>query len=293
MSSRLTVLRPSPLPKEFRQKIPGGPTYFNLTETLDKFRLNTVCEEAKCPNRTECYAKGTLTFQILGDICTRRCGFCAEKTGKPMGVDATEPQRILDAAQRLNLTHIVITAPARDDLYEGGASQFAETVRTLKQGLPFATIEVLTSDFEGREESLQTVLESRPDVFNHNLETVRRLTPKVRSKATYDRSLYMLKTASQTSKGIKIKSGVMVGLGETFEELGTAFSDLYDAGVHLVTVGQYLQPSKEHLPIEKFYTSDEFKAIKESAEQFPFDHVFCGPLVRSSYHAGEMLNHVI
>ena len=289
MSSRITALRPSPLPKEFRQKIPTGAVYFKLTETLRKENLRTVCEEAKCPNRTECYAQGTLTFQILGDLCTRRCGFCAEKTAKPFSVDWTEPARVLEAVKTLGLSHVVLTAPARDDLADGGAAVFAETVRLIRQNIPGVTVEVLTSDFEGKDASLELVLKSKPHVFNHNIETVRRLTPRVRSKAAYDRTLSVLRKASAHDSLITVKSGLMAGLGETLDEIRETFQDLYRAGVRLVTVGQYLQPSEDHLKIEKFYSAEEFKIIKEMAQNFPFENVFCGPLVRSSYHAGEML----
>lgn len=293
MSSRTIALRPSPLPKEFRQTIPSGPAYFKLTETLSRFNLHTVCEEAKCPNRTECYAQGTLTFQILGDLCTRRCGFCAEKTARPLAVDVSEPMRVLAAVQNLGLSHAVITAPARDDLPDGGSEAFAQTVELLKSEVPNLTVEVLTSDFEGREESLLRVLGSGPDVFNHNIETVRRLTPQVRSKATYNRSLSVLKAAADFGGSIKTKSGMMVGLGETFSEIRETFSDLFRAGARLVTVGQYLQPSENHLAIEKFYTQEDFDQIKEISKEFRFENVFCGPLVRSSYHAGEMLKHAL
>lgn len=277
------------LPKEFRQTIPQGPAFFKLTGTLERLRLNTVCEEAKCPNRSECYARGTLTFQILGDICTRRCGFCAEKTGRPGEVDRGEEERVLEAVRNLKLSHVVITAPARDDLPDGGAEAFSRAVRLLKSEEPRATVEVLTSDFEGRLSSLQTVLESKPDVFNHNVETVRRLTPRVRAKATYDRSLSILSWAARLGGGTKVKSGLMLGLGEKKEEILETLTDMAGAGVRMVTVGQYLQPSRDHLPIERFYSDEEFGEIGETARGFGFESVFCGPRVRSSYHAGEML----
>lgn len=276
---------------EFRQKIPSGAAFFKLTGTVERLRLNTVCEEAKCPNRTECYAQGTLTFQILGDLCTRRCGFCAEKTGKPLAVDAAEPERVLEAVLDLKLSHVVITAPARDDLADGGAAQFAAVVKLLKKESPRSTVEVLTSDFEGNDPALETVLESGPDVFNHNVETVRRLTPAVRAKATYERSLLILERAARFGRS-KVKSGLMAGLGETLDELRQTFSDLSARGAQRVTVGQYLQPSKDRLPIQKFYSTDEFREIRQIAHEFPFENVFCGPLVRSSYHAGEMLNSI-
>jgi lipoic acid synthetase len=276
---------------EFRQKIPSGATFFKVKETIKKLRLKTVCEEAKCPNRTECYAQGTLTFQILGDLCTRRCGFCAEKTGRPLAVDAAEPQRILETVLGLKLSHVVLTAPARDDLADGGAAQFAAVVKLIKKESPSSTVETLTSDFEGNPSALETVLSSGPDVFNHNIETVRRLTHSVRAKATYDRSLSVLNRAAKFGLS-KVKSGLMVGLGETYDELRQTFFDLSARGVRLVTVGQYLQPSKDHLPIQKFYSADEFLAIRKMASPFPFENIFCGPLVRSSYHAKEMFRDI-
>ena len=294
-------MRNSPLPIHFRQKIPQGKTFFELTQTLADLKLNTVCEEAKCPNRTECYSRGTLTLQILGSICTRRCGFCAETTGIPGRIDRDEPERILEAVRRLKLSHVVLTAPARDDLADGGASVFAKTVTTLKCNLPHVTVEVLVSDLNGSEESLKTVLEARPDVFNHNMETVRRLTPNVRAKATYDRSLSNLKAAADFfaqpfyaagGRPPKVKSGVMAGLGETIEELSQTFADMSAHGVQYLTVGQYLQPSDKHLPVEKFYSMDEFGQIKDAAEKFPFEQIFCGPLIRSSYHADEMIRDI-
>lgn len=287
-------MRTAPLPIHFRQKVPQGPQFFGLTQTISDLKLNTVCEEAKCPNRTDCYARGTLTLQILGKICTRRCGFCAEITGRPRSLDRTEPERVVDAIRRLKLSHVVITAPARDDLDDSGASIFAETVGQIRKHLPGVTVEILTSDLNGNEKDLRTVFESHPDIFNHNMETVRRLTPKVRSKATYERSLKVLRSASKFfgSTKTKIKSGVMVGLGETLDELAETFRDMSRAGVQYLTVGQYLQPTLKHLPVEKFYLLDEFKTIKRIAGRASFEKIFCGPLVRSSYHADEMIANV-
>ena len=285
-------MRPRPLPAEFRQKVPSGAAFFQVKETLRDQRLNTVCEEAKCPNRTDCYARGTLTFQILGDICTRRCGFCAEKTGQPGAVDFTESARIAVAIETLKLKHVVLTAPARDDLSDGGASVFARTVRTIKNQFPFVTVEILISDLQGDLNALQNVLESGPDVFNHNIETVRRLTPRVRAKATYERSLDMLKYAA-ASKICKVKSGLMVGLGESLTEIEETLQHLRDAGVQYLTVGQYLQPSAQHLPIERYYNSEEFAQIRSMAKSQGFEQIFSGPLIRSSYHADEMMQQKI
>lgn len=282
-------MRSSPLPVHFRQKVPKGQAFFKLTETLKNQNLHTVCEEAKCPNRTDCYARGTLTFQILGSVCTRRCGFCAETTGRPLAVDLLEPQRMLQAARDLKLRHIVITAPARDDLKDGGAFLFYQSIDMLKQNLPDTTVEILISDLEGNRAALTQVLEAGPDVFNHNIETVRRLTPNVRAKATYSRSLETLAFASAYQHSLKTKSGLMVGLGETMEEIETALRDLRGSKVQYLTVGQYLQPSDKHLPVLKFYTMEEFKQIEILAQGLGFEQVFSGPLIRSSYHADEMM----
>lgn len=282
-------MKREPLPIQFRQSIPSGQIFFKLIQTLEKYGLNTVCEEAKCPNRTECYARGTLTFQILGDICTRRCGFCAETTGTPHPIDLSEPEKMIQAAKELNLSHIVITAPARDDLADGGASQFASTIQLLKENLKNVTVEILISDLQGNVNALKTVLDAGPDVFNHNIETVKRLTPTTRAKATYDRSLEILKFAFAYSREYKIKSGLMLGLGEDLKEIYETLVDLQNAGVQYLTIGQYLQPSLKHLPIKKYYDIKEFEEIKKIAETQKFEKIFCGPLVRSSYHADEMV----
>ncbi len=279
------------LPNFLKQSIPpaGGPAgdgLNNVRDAIADFKMNTVCVEAKCPNRTHCFNRGTLAFQILGNICTRSCGFCAEKFGNPSGsVDETESIRLVEAAKRLQIKHAVITSPSRDDLFDGGASQFAALVRQFRKELPRVTVEVLTPDFMARKESLQTVFESRPDIFNHNIETVRRLTPKVRSKATYDRSLFVLREAAKA--GLTTKSGLMVGHGEGMEELTEAFNDLAEAGCRALTIGQYLPPSTHHLPLLKLYNPDEFDSLRRKALEYGFLDVSAGPLVRSSYHADE------
>ncbi len=283
-------MRTSPLPVYFRQSVPQGRTFFKLTETLDDLKLHTVCEEAKCPNRTDCYARGTLTFQILGAVCTRRCGFCAEETGRPVKVDLSEPERIVNAAKKLALRHIVITAPARDDLSDGGAAAFCSTIQLLKQHLPQTTVEILISDLNGNESALTQVLETGPDVFNHNIETVERLTPKVRAKATYQKSLQVLKFAAQYQSKLKTKSGLMVGLGETIGEIERALDDLRNSAVQYLTVGHYLPPSASHLPLARYFSLEEFKRIEERAYALGFEQVFSGPLIRSSYHADEMIS---
>lgn len=276
------------LPQKPRRPIPSGKTFFHLKETLSELKLHTVCEEAKCPNRTECWSRGSLALQILGKFCTRRCGFCAEQTLKPLPLDPTEPEKICLAVKELSLSHVVVTAPARDDLADGGAEQFARTVRLLKSEFENLIVEILISDLQGKKDALQTVLASSPDIFNHNLETVERLTNKVRSKATYERSLFVLRFAAGLAPKVKIKSGFMVGLGENWEELLQTLSDLKQAGVQYLTIGQYLQPSSQHLPVEKFYNEEEFAELQKIAEEVGFEKVFAGSLVRSSYFAEQL-----
>jgi lipoic acid synthetase len=279
------------LPAYLKQAIPQGRAFNNVMESIREFRLNTVCEEAKCPNRTHCYARGTLTFQILGSVCTRACGFCAETFGKPTtGFDPSEAGRVVEAARRLNLRHVVITSPARDDMDDDGAGAFAAVVNAFHRELPQVTVEILTPDFRGKEDCLQTVFGSRPHVFNHNIETVRRLTPRVRNRATYDRTLFVLKRA--TEAGLNAKSGIMLGHGETREELRETFRDLRSSGVQMLTLGQYLAPSPRHLPVVRFYEPAEFDDLKAEALQCGFLDVAAGPLVRSSYHADESIKNL-
>jgi len=274
------------LPEFLKQQIPSGLAFAQVQKNIHELRLNTVCEEAKCPNRTHCYARGTLTFQILGNVCTRSCGFCAETFGKPVAaLDPTEPFRVIQAAKNLNLKHVVITSPARDDLADDGAQAFADIVFRFRKELPYVTVEILTPDFRGRDACLEIAFQSRPDIFNHNIETVRRLTPKVRSKATYERTLLVLKKAREF--GLKTKSGLMVGHGEERAELRETFSDLASVGCQMLTIGQYLPPSAHHLPLKKIYTPEEFDALKSDALKCGFIDVTAGPLVRSSYHADE------
>jgi lipoic acid synthetase len=263
-----------------------GDAFFRLKETVKDLSLHSVCEEALCPNRTECWSAGTLTFQILGSVCTRRCSFCAETTGKPSAWDPQEPVRLAEAVVRLGLKHVVVTSPARDDLPDQGAGAFAACVRALRGAAPGVTVELLTPDFQGRPDLLKTVFDAAPDVFNHNIETVRRLTPRVRGRATYDGSLAVLAAASEA--GQSAKSGLMVGLGETREELSEAFRDLRARGVRRVTVGQYLPPSPAHHPIARYYSPREFDDLRREAESL-FSKALVAPLVRSSYHAGEAM----
>ena len=253
--------------------------------------LHTVCEEARCPNIHECWAeRRTATFMILGDTCTRACRFCAVKTGLPTELDLAEPERVADSVQLMNLKHVVVTAVARDDLKDGGATVFAETVRAIRRKNPFTSIEVLPSDMGGKEENLALLMDAKPDILNHNIETVRRLTPRVRARAKYDRSLEFLRRAKEMQPTIPTKSSLMVGLGETKEEIIEVMDDLRAYNVDIMTIGQYLQPSKSHLKVEKYYRPEEFAELREIALTKGFSHCEAGPLVRSSYHADEQVN---
>ncbi|PDO11489.1 MAG: lipoyl synthase [Candidatus Reconcilbacillus cellulovorans] len=277
-------------PDWLKISLPTGRDYENIRDLRRMMRageLHTVCEEAKCPNLHECWANRTATFMILGDFCTRACRFCAVKTGRPTGPDPDEPERVAEAAEQMGLRHCVITSVARDDLPDGGAAAFAATVRAVRRRLPLCGIEVLVPDFNGSEAALAVVLEAKPDVLNHNLETVERLTPRVRSRATYRRSLELLARAKRIAPGIRTKSGLMVGLGEEWDEILQAMDDLREAGCDMLTIGQYLRPTPAHLPVVRFYAPEEFARLKEEGLRRGFRHVESGPLVRSSYHAGE------
>lgn len=251
--------------------------------------LHTVCEEAKCPNIHECWANRTATFMILGDICTRACRFCAVKTGLPTELDLEEPERVADAALQMGLRHCVVTSVARDDLADGGAMIFAETIKAIRRKLPLCTVEVLIPDFLGREESLATVLEAKPDILNHNMETVERMSDRVRSKAKYRRSLELLERSKRIAPNIPTKSSVMIGVGEEWDELLQTMEDLRAVGCDIMTIGQYLQPSTTHLAVAKYYTPEQFAMLKEEGMKRGFKHVESGPLVRSSYHAHEQV----
>ena len=256
-----------------------------LRRILRELRLTTVCEEARCPNLGECFARPTATFMIAGDRCTRRCGFCAVDTARPGPLDADEPARIAEAVRRLELRHVVITAVARDDLADGGAEHFAATIRAVRAAAPVARIEVLTPDFKDREGPLRTVLAAEPDVFNHNLETVPRLSPTVRPQAGYRRSLHVLAEAKRIRPEGATKSGIMVGLGETPEEIREVMTDLRSADCDLLTIGQYLRPTRDHLPVLAYVTPEVFAEYARLGRSLGFRHVAAGPLVRSSYHA--------
>lgn len=265
-------------------------TFRELKQTMRSKTLHTVCEEAKCPNLHECWANRTATFMILGDICTRACRFCAVKTGLPTELDLAEPERVADAAEQMGLRHVVVTSVARDDLADGGASIFAATIKALRARLPFASIEVLIPDFMGNWDALKVVMDAKPDVLNHNIEAVRRLSDRVRARAKYDRTLELLKRAKEYQPAIPTKSSLMIGVGETYEEVLETMDDLRAVDVNIMTIGQYLQPTRKHLAVNKYYHPDEFKAMKEAGMAKGFSHVEAGPLVRSSYHAHEQVN---
>jgi lipoic acid synthetase len=290
-----TPLR-QPKPSWLRAKAPGGENFHQLKKLARGLGLHTVCESAQCPNIGECWNHKTATFMLLGDICTRRCGFCAVPKGRPQPLDLDEPRRVAEAVATLGLKHAVITSVNRDDDNLGGARIFAETIRQVREVAPDCRIEVLIPDFQGLDEALQIVLAARPDVLNHNTESVPRLYRVVRSGARYERTLRLLENAKKFSAAMRInmitKSGVMVGLGESMTELVDVFRDLGARKVDILTVGQYLRPSKDHLPIARFYTPEEFAYLKEEALRLGFRHVESGPLVRSSYHAHEQADGV-
>ena len=278
---------PSPKPSWLKAKAPVGKNFHNLKKLARGLGLHTVCESAQCPNIGECWDHHTATFMLLGDICTRRCGFCAVPKGRPEAIDWDEPRRVAEAVGTLGLRHAVVTSVNRDDDNVGGAKIFAETIRQIREVVPECRVEVLIPDFQGLEEPLRIVLEAKPNVLNHNTETVPRLYRAVRSGARYKRTLDLLANAKKWDAATVTKSGVMVGIGEETVELIEVFRDLGERGVDILTIGQYLRPSKDHLPMTRYYTPAEFVSLKEEALKFGFKHVESGPLVRSSYHAHE------
>jgi len=276
------------LPGWLRFQLPVNQGFSQTRALLDELKLHTVCQSAKCPNHWECWSKGAATFMIAGDHCTRACGFCAVSPAKPLPLETDEPARVAQAARRMNLKHVVITAVARDDLRDGGAAHFARTIEEVRRLNPRTVIEVLVPDFLDNDDAIASVLAARPHIYNHNLETVRRLTPAVRHRATYDRSLSVLaKVKARQGGAIVTKSGLMLGLGETEAELFTALADLRRAGCDVLTLGQYLQPTLRHLPVVAFISPARFAQYKTVAEQLGFLFVASGPMVRSSYHADE------
>ena len=275
------------LPEWFKVRMPGGPNYLHLREQLRTEQLHTVCEEAHCPNIGECWERGTATFMILGDICTRACAYCAVTTGVPQGLDLGEPVRLAKTVERLGLKYAVITSVNRDDLPDGGSFIFAQCVAQIRRRTPDCKIEVLIPDFEGNWDALATVVDARPDTVNHNIETVRRVFRRVRPRGDYDQSLDLIHRAKQLDTDAVTKSGMMVGLGETWDEIAETMRDLRSVDCDLLTIGQYLRPSAKHAPLAKWYTPAEFDELRREGEAMGFRHVASGPLVRSSYHADE------
>lgn len=274
-------------------KLPGGENYTQMKGLVQQLELHTVCESAHCPNIGDCWNRGTATFMILGNLCTRRCGFCAVPKGRPLPIDWDEPRRVADAVERLQLRHAVITSVDRDDDNLGGARVFAQTIAAIRARLPECSVEVLIPDFRGSEEALQIVLNARPQILNHNTETVPELYRFVRPGAKFDRSLELLRNVKRFAPGMLSKSGLMLGLGETEVQLLAALQRLADTGCDILTLGQYLRPSRNHLPVKRMYTPQEFADIKRQAQTMGFGHVEAGPLVRSSYHARDQAEQVV
>lgn len=274
-------------PSWIKVRLPSNPVFFSTKALISDLRLHTVCESAQCPNRWECWSQGTATFMIGGDRCTRACGFCAVTTAKPFALEDDEPQRVAEAVHRMKLKHVVITAVARDDLKDGGANHFARVIAAIQKMDPSIIIEVLVPDFHADDSSIQAVLDARPDIYNHNMETVERLTPVVRSRAKYRTSLQVLRRAKELSPKVVTKSGIMLGLGEKEPEIFQTMDDLREVGCQVLTMGQYLRPTPNHLPIVEFATPQQFDLYGEIARKKGFEHVASGPLVRSSYHAAD------
>ena len=291
MTTDLVQIAPKPAPVKrpdwLKVRLPGGDNYFELKRLMRGHGLHTVCESARCPNIAECWNHRTATFMILGDLCTRSCSFCSVPKGKPLPVDFEEPERVAAAAEAMGMLYVVVTSVDRDDQPDGGASVFAGTIAALRRRIAGVRVEVLIPDFRGSDAALQIVLDARPDILNHKTETVPRLYPVARRGSRYERSLRLLARSSEMAPEIPTKSGLMVGLGETLEEVSSVLADLAHAGVDIVTIGQYLRPSGNQLPVARFYTPDEFADLKREGERLGIRHVESGPLVRSSYHAHE------
>ncbi|MBI5794975.1 MAG: lipoyl synthase [Planctomycetes bacterium] len=280
-------------PNWLRTKLSTSKNFNEIKGILRENKLHTVCEEALCPNIGECFEQRTATFLILGDTCTRQCGFCAVKKGSPFGVDEGEPLRIAEAVKEMNLQYVVITSVTRDDLPDGGASVYAQTIQRIRESIRGCTIEVLIPDFGGSSEALETVLDAQPDILNHNIETAPRLYSQVRPMADYERSLKLLKNAKETVNGLTTKSGLMLGLGEEWNEIISVMQAIRDVGCDILTLGQYLSPRRNALPIRRYYTPEEFTMLKVEGERMGFLHVESGPLVRSSYHAKAQTNALV
>lgn len=283
----LSSLSPVPRPEWLRAPAPAGENYRELKDLIERLHLHTVCESAACPNVGECWNRRTATFMILGNVCTRRCGFCAVRKGAPLEVDYDEPRRVAEAVAAMGLHYAVITSVNRDDRRDGGAELFALTIGAIRARIPGCGVEVLAPDFQGSREAMRTVMDARPDVLNHNTETVPRLYRQVRLGARYERSLDMLACAKALSPSTPVKSGLMLGLGETTGEVLAVMRDLREHGVDILTLGQYLRPSPKHLPIVRYVPPAEFSELRRAGEEMGFAHVEAGPLVRSSYHAAE------
>ncbi|MCI0423034.1 MAG: lipoyl synthase [Acidobacteria bacterium] len=293
MPSEQTDIRFSRHPAWLRVRFPGGENFNSLKKLVRAHALHTVCESANCPNIGECWDKGTATFMILGNVCTRRCGFCAVKTGRPEGYDVDEPIRVARAVQTLGLKHAVVTSVDRDDLADEGSWVFGETIRKIRELNPETNVEVLIPDFKASAENLARVIQARPDVLAHNLDTVPRLYAKVKPKSSYDHSLNLLRQVKRTAPHIRTKAGLMLGLGEEIEEIHQAMDDVLSAKADILTIGQYLRPSLKHLPLLKHYHPDEFLELKRVGERKGIPHVESGPLVRSSYHAAEQVHELL
>ena len=289
MDIKAPPVRRRRLPEWFRVPAPGSAGYRALKDLMRGLNLHTVCESARCPNIGECWNSGTATFMILGDVCTRSCGFCAVKTGRPEGLDTEEPQRVAEAVQTMGLRHAVVTSVNRDELPDGGARIFAETICAIRRLCQNTKVEVLIPDFQGNWQALRVVIDAAPDILNHNVETVPRLYQTMRPQAKYDRSLALLKRAKAMEGGMPTKSGIMVGAGETLAEVRQTIRDIADCKTDILTIGQYLQPSAQHVPVARFYHPDEFLDLKQFALTLGFRHVESGPLVRSSYHAADQV----
>ena len=275
------------LPEWLKVRMPGGPRYLELQQLMERQQLHTVCQEARCPNIGECWERGTATFMILGDICTRRCHYCAVTTGRPEGLDLQEPDRLAETVQTMGLRYCVITSVNRDDLPDGGAFLFAACIRKVHEKIPACRVEVLIPDFAGSWLALEKVIDAGPEVLNHNIESTRRVFRRVRPKGDYQLSLNLLAEAKRIDPGVVTKSGIIVGMGETREDLLDTMADLRQVDCDLLTIGQYLRPSLKHIPIDRFYTPAEFDELRLAGEEMGFRHVASGPLVRSSYHADE------
>lgn len=284
MEATTEQIIPTPKPKWLRVKLPTGKKYTELRGLVDKYKLNTICTSGSCPNMGECWGEGTATFMILGNICTRSCGFCGVKTGRPETVDWDEPEKVARSIKIMSIKHAVITSVDRDDIKDGGSIIWAETVKAIRRMNPNTTLETLIPDFQGIERNIDRIIEVAPEVVSHNIETVRRLTREVRIQAKYDRSMAVLKYLKDSGLN-RTKSGIMLGLGETEEEIYETIRDLREAKVDVVTIGQYLQPTKKHLPVKEFITPEQFEKYEVFAKELGFIHVESGPLVRSSYHA--------